>query len=394
MKMLRHALLIARRDLALIVWRREGLAWIFVMPVVFFFFTGTMMSGTEAVSRSENVPEPLALRAPDDAGLLVDELIGRLEQQGFEVERPDTDASWNRYARRLTVSASPDAASMPDGSLTAWALRGNTIELRVATDIEGLGAAFDRLRIARAVYTVYADAVAIESAAEFMDRDAFEALAAAPRSLGLHIRSAGLRAGPLSGFAQAVPGTMVMFTMLIALTGSAVHLVIERNQGLLRRLASTPVSRHSIILGKLAGRVAVALIQTAFAMTAGAVLFHVDWGPSLPMVAAVLVAWAVFNAALALVFGNIARTEGQVTGIGIMTTLTLAALGGAWWPIEIAPAWMQRLALFLPTGWAMDAMHKLVNFGYGPVSSLADLAGLLVASLVLCWVGVRTFRYG
>lgn len=394
MKTLRHILLIARRDLVLIVWRREGLAWIFVMPIVFFYFTGTMTAGIGTVAGSENDPDSLALKAPDQAGFLVDELVMRLEQQNFRVDRPGTDAGFNEYARRLTVSPSPDAASKPDGSLTQWALLGNTIRLGFATDLEGPDASFDRLRIARAVYTVYADAVAVESSGGTIDRDAFADLAAMPRSLDLDIRPAGRREVPPAGFAQAVPGTMVMFTMLIALTAGAIHLVLERNQGLLRRLASTPVSRQSIIWGKLTGRVVVAVIQIAFAMVAGVVLFQVDWGPSLPMVAAVLVGWAVFNAALAIVFGNLARTEAQATGIGVMTSLVLAALGGAWWPIEIAPEWMQHLALLLPTGWAMDAMHKLVNFAYGPVSALPDLIAILGASLVVTWVGVRTFRYG
>lgn len=393
MKTLRHVLLIARQDLVLIVWRREGLAWIFVMPIVFFYFIGTMTRGIWTVSGSEHDPDPLALRAPDDAGLLVDELITRLEQQNFRVVRPDTEQSFDEYARRLTVSRSAGAASQRHGSLTEWALLGNTIRLGFETDLEGPDASFDRLRIARAVYTVYADAVAIESSGGAIDRDAFDRLAAAPRSLALDIRSAGRREEPPAGFAQAVPGTMVMFTMLIALTAGAIHLVLERNQGLLRRLASTPVSRHSIILGKLAGRTAVAVIQIAFAMSVGALLFDVDWGPSLAMVVVVLLGWAVFNAALAIVFGNLARTEAQATGIGVITTLTLAALGGAWWPIEIAPEWMRRLAWFLPTGWAMDAMHKLVNFAYGPGSAVPDLTGILTASLGAAWLGVRTFRY-
>jgi len=29
---------------------------------------------------------------------------------------------------------------------------------------------------------------------------------------------------------------------------------------------------------------------------------------------------------------------------------------------------MQKLQLVLPTGWAMDALHKLISFGYGPGS--------------------------
>ena len=105
------------------------------------------------------------------------------------------------------------------------------------------------------------------------------------------------------------------------------------------------------------------LIQIGFAMAAGSVLFHMQWGSSLPMVALVLVGWAAFAAGLAIVLANVTRTPAQTAGIGVFATQILAALGGCWWPIEVTPAWMQKLAIALPTGWAMDAMHKLVNFG-------------------------------
>lgn len=186
---------------------------------------------------------------------------------------------------------------------------------------------------------------------------------------------------------------MVMLVMIIALTAGTIHLVLERNQGLLRRLASTPVTLPAVVVGKLTARVLVALLQIAFAMIAGALLFRVDWGPSLPMVLLILGGWALFNAALAILLGNFVRSEGQASGIGVMASMVLAALGGAWWPIEIAPRWMQTLALFLPTGWAMDAMHKLVNFAYGPASALPHLFALLAATVVLAWAGARTFRY-
>ena len=71
----------------------------------------------------------------------------------------------------------------------------------------------------------------------------------------------------------------------------------------------------------------------------------------------------------------------------------LAALGGCWWPIEITPSWMQALQLFLPTGWAMDALHKLISFGYGPASVLPHIVGMLVVTFVLVLVTVRVFRY-
>jgi hypothetical protein len=47
----------------------------------------------------------------------------------------------------------------------------------------------------------------------------------------------------------------------------------------------------------------------------------------------------------------------------------------------------------LPSGWAMDAMHRLVNFGYGGLSALPHVAALVTGALLLGWLGARTFRY-
>lgn len=380
MSCLRHALLIARRDVVLIVWRREGLAWVFVMPIVFFYFLTAATGALRSPTGPGNAVELIGLRAPADAGILIDELIGRLEQQNFLVERPATEAAWLNYTRRLSLSRSPDAA-------------GDTIEMRYESDLDEPLAAFDRFRIARAAFTVLADAFVIALNGESLDRDAFAELAAMPRAIDLDISAAGRREVPPTGIAQAGPGTIVLFIMLVAITGGTIHIVLERDQGLLRRLAATPISRSSIILGKLAGRFAVAVIQIVFALVSGVILFRMDWGPSLLVVVAVLAVWAVLNATLSVLLGNLARTAGQALGIGIMTTMVLAALGGVWWPIEIAPDWMQRLASFVPTGWAMDAMHKLVNFAYEPVTILPHVIGMLAASLVLGWAAVRTFRY-
>src|SRR4029077_10961337 len=121
--------------------------------------------------------------------------------------------------------------------------------------------------------------------------------------------------------------------------------------------------------------------------------FHVQWGPSVPMVALVLVGWAAFTAGLAIVLANVTQTPAQTAGIGVFATQILAALGGCWWPIEITPRWMQTLALFMPTGWAMDAMHKLINFGDGAASAIPHVAVMLTGAIVLGWFGSRVFKY-
>jgi ABC-2 type transport system permease protein len=378
---LRSAAFIARTDLWFMLRQRETLLWVFVMPLLFFYFIGTVTAGFSGPSGDQR--DPLALQTSAASGVVLDAIVNRLGGQNYRVERPATPAALEPYTRRLTLSDFQDSS----------VAEGMRVQATFEQHGDGLSASFDEFRVARALYTVSADLAVLKVTGQPVTTEALSALAAAPRQLTLSVRPAGRRDEPPAGFSQAVPGTMVMFTMLILLTSGAIMLVVERQFGLLRRLASTPITPGAVVAGKWGARMALGVVQVAFAMVVGRVLFKVDWGPSLPMVVLVLVTWAAFNASFALLLGNIARTQPQMAGLGVLTTMVLAALGGCWWPIEITPEWMQSLALTLPTGWTMDALHKLVNFGYGSAAAAPHVAALAVATVLCGWGGAKIFRY-
>ncbi|MFQ5741142.1 MAG: ABC transporter permease [Acidobacteriota bacterium] len=378
--MLRNAWFIARKDLLYMLRQRETLLWTFLMPVLFFYFIGTITSGFGGAGSSQ---DKLAVWAPEGSGFLVDEVVERLQEQDYKVERPETEEEFLGYRRRLRL---------PSG-LTDSVLAGQQVTVRLQHRGGGLGGDYDQIRVSRALYTVLADVVVVSEEGETPTAESIQKLRQAPRMLQLQVAPAGNRIKIPTGFSQAIPGTMVMFTLLIMLTSGAVLLVVERKEGLLRRLASTPISKTSVVLGKWSGRMVLGLIQIGFAMLAGALLFDMDWGPDLPMVSLVLISYAGLNACLGLLLGSLARTESQAIGIGVLSANLLAALGGCWWPIEITPGWMQTLSLLLPTGWAMDAMHKLVSFGAGASSAVPHLVVMILASVAIGATSVRLFRY-
>ena len=377
---IRSAAFIARADLWFMLRQRETVLWVFAMPLLFFYFIGTVTGG---FSGDGDPRDNLALQTSAPQGAVLDAIVHRLEERNFRVDRPATSAALEPYTRRLVVPA------FTDESVRA----GTQVQATLVLRNEGPSASLDQFRVSRALYTVAADLAVLKSTGQPVTRDALAALASAPRQLTLAVTPAGKREEPPSGYSQAVPGTMVMFTMLILLTSGAILLVVEREQGLLRRLASAPITPGAIVAGKWTARMALGIVQVSFAMVVGWLVFGVDWGSSLPMVALVLAAWASFNASFGLLLGNLARTQPQMAGVGVLTTMILAALGGCWWPIEITPPWMQSLALGLPTGWTMDALHKLVNFGYAPGSAAPHVAALVVAAVLCGWGGAKIFRY-
>jgi ABC-type multidrug transport system permease subunit len=348
---LRAAWFIARSDVAYLLRQRETLLWTFLMPPAFFFFIGSVTGG---FGGSGDVAPSITVQTARDAGFLADHVVRRIEEQGFDVTR-SSDLDTLPVARRRLI--------LPAGFTDSVAVK-KPVKVEFATQSDvGIDSQYDQIRVARAVYGV------------------------------LSVSQAGSRAEFPTGFEQSVPGTMVMFTLLVMLTSGSVLLVIERNQGLLRRLASSPLPRRGVVLGKWGGRLFLGLVQISFAMLVGTLLFKIRWGPDLPMLLVILLAWGALAAVLGILLGNLARTEGQSIAIGVLASNILAALGGCWWPIEVTPQWMQSFALTLPTGWTMDALHRLVSFGAGATSAAPHLLALVVATLVLASAAVRTFRF-
>jgi len=377
--MLRDTLFIMRKDMKMMLMAKETLLWVFVMPIVFFYFIGTVTGG---MSGGTQVVEQLALQEGENAGFLAEQLKQRLADQDYTLVTPGP-VKYRQYSRRLAIPT----------AFTDSVLAGRPVELVYANESTEFAGDYHDIRMGRAVYTLLADLVVSSELGQPPTAESLAQLNQMPRPLQLEVNPAGERRHIPSGYEQTIPGTMVMFVLLVMGTSGAILLVIERKRGLLRRLAYTPISRTSIVLGKWAGKFCVGVVQIVFAMLAGTLLFKMNWGPDLFWVVLVMLVYGTLMAALGMLLGNLAPSEGVATAIGVIAANVLAALGGCWWPIEVTAAWMQKLQLFLPTGWAMDAMHKLISFGAGPGSVVPHLVGMLLLTFVLVGLTVRLFRF-
>jgi ABC-type multidrug transport system permease subunit len=375
--LLRDAFFVTRKDLRYAMRLPQVWVWMFVMPLALSYLVGSLMGSI--VMRIDQI----ALYAPPDAGFLADDLARRLTASDYQVVRVGDRAAMKEHA--LWVA-------LPDG-FTHSVLAGPPAEIEMGYPVGYRFAGYDAYRVGRAVDEILGDLVVLSKQGTDPSAVQLAALVNRPRKLGLRVQSAGKAQRLILGFQQSVPGFIVMFTMQVSLTAGSVLLIVERRKGVLRRLASTQVSRASIVAGKLGARLAMGLIQVGVAMLVGRYWFGVDWGANLWAVLLLLLAYTTFCSALAVAFAGIARTEGQALAAGVILSSVLAAVGGCWWPVEVTPKWMQQAALLLPTGWAMDGLHKLISYGDSPASVALHLAGLAAATIVVGCVAVRRFRF-
>ncbi len=377
------------REILFIAWHdarhqlRQGptLVWAFLMPPIFFYFIGTMTGGFSSGLSGQDTPIVVVAESP---GFLQEQIDRRLRDNDFAPEWVASVEAEAEVTRTLTLSP----------NLTDKILAGTETEAVFDTSASALTRDFELIRVQRAMYTALADIiVAGISSEQTLTAAVLVRLNETPRKLLLDVSPAGTRKKIPQGFEQAIPGILVMFTILVLLTSGGSMLVIERKQGLLRRLASAPFSRFEVISGKWGGRMLLAVIQMTIALLVGTYVFKMVWGPDFGMVLVVLAAWAGFCAFAGLLLGSVANTEGQAAGLGVLFANGLAALGGCWWPIEVTPQWMQMIQKLTPTGWTMDAMHKLISFQSGAASAVPQLLLLLGATALIAMLAAKRFQF-
>jgi ABC-type Na+ efflux pump permease subunit len=372
---------LAWRDFVRLLRHPVTLVWAFAMPVVFFSFIGKI---TGRMGPDPDRKDVIGVLLPVDSGFLGDALVRHLNSAGYQVRRVSTPVELAAFDRQL--SAPPN--------LTAAVLAGQPQRLEFRRQGEaGIGGDYDKVRLARATYGLLAEIIAASRLDKSVTLENLDRIGREPRSLQVDIKVAGKRRDPPSGYQQSVPGVLVMFVLVVMLTSGGISIVVERRLGILRRLGASPMTRGSIVAAKWGSRFGLAVVQTAVGAALGTLLYGVEWGQAPWAAAALLAAYTALCGSLGLLLGSLARSEGQGSAIGVIAGNLLAALGGCWWPAEISPLWMQKLSLFLPTGLAMDGLHRLMSFGEPAGAVLWHVAALLAGALLAGWLAARAFRF-
>ncbi|GAB4521043.1 MAG: hypothetical protein OHK0046_31940 [Anaerolineae bacterium] len=194
-----------------------------------------------------------------------------------------------------------------------------------------------------------------------------------------------------SGFSQSVPGMGSMYVMFTVLAG-VIILIQERKQWTMQRMITMPVTRGQIISGKMLGRFIMGMIQYSVAFGLG-FLLGVNFGDDPLALLLVMVTFTLSVTALTLLLATVVKSEMQAASVTTFAALTLAPLGGAWWPLEIVPDFMKTVAFISPVGWAMDAFNQMSYYGAVLVDVLPNILVLLAFTAVFFVIGLLNFKY-
>lgn len=188
-----------------------------------------------------------------------------------------------------------------------------------------------------------------------------------------------------------LPAQMILLALLTAaFTVLPGALAGYREQGVLRRMSTTPVHPGRLLGAQLLLNLGVIAVCAVVLITTGWLVLD-SRIPEQPLGFAVaLLLGAAAMMALGLVIAAVASNGRTASGIGSVVMFPLLFAGGMWIPREAMPGWLRVISDYSVVGPFINAMRDSWAGGWPQLSHLAALiAGLAVFSLL----AVRLFRW-
>ena len=206
--------------------------------------------------------------------------------------------------------------------------------------------------------------------------------------------------GTSSDFDAAIPGLLV-FSLLFLIISSASSLVQEEMHLTLARLRLARVSGFELVAGVGLAQMVLAVLEVTVGFLVAVALGY-GRGTDLLQPSRILllfgvsVLFAVPVVGLGMITAAFSRNDGDAASLGSIILVPMVFLSGILFPMPAVPLFTigtRVVALYdlLPSTLASEAIRKAVTLG-DPTTLLYPVAGLLLETAVIVWVGAALFQ--
>jgi len=365
---MRAAVLICGKDLKARLRDRSALLIGIVVPLGLAFIFNSIFSGISGNSAAINLGVVSADRGAI-AQQFVGQVLGAVGRSGLIAIHPEaTEAS----ARALVAQGTLNAAIVIPAGFSARVQANRPASMRVIGNVdspisseiarsiaESYTADLNRVRLS--VATVVSSGGSTGTPSQIRALAGRAAAAAAPVAVR-DVSAASKELDQKSFFAAGMAVFFLFFTVQFGVTS----LLEERNDGTLARLIAAPITRASILGGKLATSFLLGALSMTVLAVATTLLFGASWGN--PAGVAVLIVAAILAAMgiMALV-ATLARNAEQAGNWQSVVAVVLGLLGGTFFPVSRAPGILSSLTFVAPQAWFLRGLGDLRGGGISVV---------------------------
>lgn len=190
-----------------------------------------------------------------------------------------------------------------------------------------------------------------------------------------------------------MPGLIAMNLMGSALWGVGYGMVQERSKKLMRRFATTPLTRTQFLSSYILSRLVFLAVEVAFLVAFGALVFDVAIQGSVLLLFGVALVGVLCFTGFAVLCASRTTSVEVVSGFINALTLPMWLGSGTFFSYERFPEAIHPIIQALPLTALNDALRAITNEGAG-FAEIAPQLGVLVGwGLLAFLIGVRLFRW-
>jgi len=351
---------------------RQALFWLFLFPV--------MMMGLFGIAFAGGQPEPkLGLVDLDRSEM------SRTVREGFDQAKVLDIKSY-----RALESAQAD---LKDGDLDG------VVVLRdgLAETVGQASRAGSTSRVRTAKIDLYFDpsntfvsGVARGVAAGVLD-EIDRAAGGTPKLLELESHSVRRRNFRYIDF--LVPGIIAMTMMNSAMFGLGGTIVSYRERGILRRLKVTPQPLPVFLSAQITNQLLFSILRAVLLVAVARVFFDVSVVGSYFTLLVIIIIGSLCFVTIAFTVASVSKNREVSDSISNLITMPMMFLGGVFFPVESAPAWIQPLISALPLKYLADATRSVMIKGGGLASIGLELTILIAVTLVFFIASILMWRW-
>ncbi len=192
--------------------------------------------------------------------------------------------------------------------------------------------------------------------------------------------------------AYLVPSILAMALMQLGLF-SAIPIVEQRQNLILKRIAATPIRRRTFIAAAVVTRLFVALVQAVVILVVAGVLFKITLAGNPLLFVGVVMLGALTFIALGYVVASFAPTEDAASQMTSILQFPLMFLSGIFFAIDALPDVLRGVAALIPLTYLGDALRQVMVNGT-PFVPLGVGLAVLAGWLAVCFaISARFFRW-
>jgi ABC-type multidrug transport system permease subunit len=209
----------------------------------------------------------------------------------------------------------------------------------------------------------------------------------------IHIKETDLRTQDVDILRFELVPILVLLLTTAGIVNAGLATAREWEDSTIKELLLAPISRTTLIVGKLLSGWLTTLLIAAVVLVIGAASGYLR--PEAPIywiyTLVIVLLIALVSAGLGVAIGASARRFQRVTSIGIPLSIDLFFLSGGITVAAFLPLWLQTIAHFVPTFYGTHALQMAIF--YSSTEGLAlDLSVLGATALAALTLGILSLR--